>query len=291
MFGENCAQQWVKTFIDHCESGKLAELRFYCEEGHLKVTMCADLGPVIQKNVKLFGCRGVPSGSPSRLRRRERRAAEQAAAEIAAAEKVAAAEKAVIARVAVEMAVAEKVAAGKYTAEKAATEKCTAEKADAEKRAAEKAAAEKCAVEKAAAEKCAAEKDAAEKCAAEKAAAVKYVAEKAAAEKCAAEKAAVEREASEEEATTSVSPCLPSGQSDISVPFSEFRTRWINRLEKCTDDWDLKTELLETLEDAYLAPASVLSDRDFNEVKDKFFQGVLSPVRFLDDLQKLLCKK
>ena len=35
---------------------------------------------------------------------------------------------------------------------------------------------------------------------------------------------------------------------------SEFRTRWIGRLDRSTDDWALKTKLLETLEDAYLAP-------------------------------------
>ena len=72
--------------------------------------------------------------------------------------------------------------------------------------------------------------------------------------------------------------------------FSEFRTRWITRLDKCTDDCTLKTKLLESLEDAYLAPVSVLSDGDFSEVKDKFFEGVLSPVRFLEELQKLLSK-
>ena len=76
----------------------------------------------------------------------------------------------------------------------------------------------------------------------------------------------------------------------ISAPFSEFRSRWIKRLEKCTDDWDLKTRLLECLEDAYVAPVSVLSDADFTKVKDKFFEDVLSPARFLDELQKLLSK-
>ena len=69
---------------------------------------------------------------------------------------------------------------------------------------------------------------------------------------------------------------------------SEFRMRWIERLDKCTDDWALKTKLLESLEDAYLAPVTVLSNGDFNDVKDKFFQGALSPARFLDELQKLL---
>ena len=77
---------------------------------------------------------------------------------------------------------------------------------------------------------------------------------------------------------------------DISVPFSEFRSRWIKRLDKCTDDWDLKTQLLECLEDAYLTPVSDLSQADFTKVKDKFHEGVLSPGRFLVELKKLLSK-
>ena len=152
MFVENGAQQWVKTYIDQCRTGKLAELHFYCEGGHLKVTMSADLGPVLHKNVNLSGCRGGESGSPSRVRRRERRAAERAAAEHAAAVKVAD-----------EKAAAEEVAAVGNAAEKAAAEKCAAEKAAAEKCATEKAAAENCAAKNAAAEKGAAENDAAEK--------------------------------------------------------------------------------------------------------------------------------
>ena len=70
--------------------------------------------------------------------------------------------------------------------------------------------------------------------------------------------------------------------------FSEFRMRWIRRLDKSTDDMVRKTELLETLEDAYLAPVSALSDRDLNAVKDQFFEGLLSPVKFLEKLQNLL---
>ena len=70
--------------------------------------------------------------------------------------------------------------------------------------------------------------------------------------------------------------------------FSEFRLRWIKRLEARSDDWALKSKLLECLEDAYLAPVGVISDKDFNAVKDKFFEGVLSPVKFLYELQKLL---
>jgi len=72
--------------------------------------------------------------------------------------------------------------------------------------------------------------------------------------------------------------------------FSEVRMRWIKRLEARTADWALKTKLLESLEDAYLAPVGVLSDKDLNAVKDQFFEGVLSPAKFLDELQKLLSK-
>ena len=158
------------------------------------MTMCADLGPILHKNVNWSGCRGGESVSPSRVRRRERRVAERAAAENAAAEK-ATAECAAV-----------KAAAEKCAAEKAAAKKCAAEKAAAEKCAAAKAAAEKCAAEKAAAKKCAAEKASTEKCAAEKAAAEKYAFEKAAAENCTAENA--------EGASTSRIPSLSSRSAD-----------------------------------------------------------------------------
>ena len=72
--------------------------------------------------------------------------------------------------------------------------------------------------------------------------------------------------------------------------FSEFRKRWIERLEESTDDLALRARLLKCLEDAYLTPVSVLSNEDFDEVKDRFTEGVLSPVGFLDELQKLLSK-
>ena len=75
--------------------------------------------------------------------------------------------------------------------------------------------------------------------------------------------------------------------SDFSF-FYEKGTRWIKRLDKSTDDFALKAKLLETLEDAYLAPVSALSDRDLNAVKDQFFEGLLSPVKFLEKLQNLL---
>merc|ERR1711934_330257 len=73
--------------------------------------------------------------------------------------------------------------------------------------------------------------------------------------------------------------------------FWEFRMRWIGRLDKSTDDLALKSKLLETLEDAYLAPVSALSDRDLNAVKDQFFKGLLSPVKFLDKTAKFAGKE
>ena len=86
---------------------------------------------------------------------------------------------------------------------------------------------------------------------------------------------------------SSTPPGLPN-RTIAEQKFSEFRMRWIKRLDNCTDDWALKTKLLESLEDAYLAPVTALSNGDFNDVKDKFFQGELSPARFLDELQRLL---
>jgi len=79
-------------------------------------------------------------------------------------------------------------------------------------------------------------------------------------------------------------------ESEAEQKFCEFRMRWIGRLDKCTDDWALKTKLLESLEDAYLAPVTVLTNGDFDDVKDKFFHGDLSPARFLDELQRLLSR-
>ena len=176
MSWEEAAHHWLQTFAQQCKTGTHAELRLICEGGHLKVTVCADLGQLTAKTGHFSGCWGEPKDGPSRVRRRERRAAMRAAAENAAAEKVA----------------AEKVAA--------------------EKAAAEKAAAEKVAAEKVAAEKVASEKVAAEKAAAEKAAAEKAAAEKAAAEKAAAEKAAAERTATEEEAPLASTSCCKSKQ-------------------------------------------------------------------------------
>ena len=118
------------------------------------------------------------SGSPSRKRRRERRAAARAAVEEVSTEKVTGAETDV-----------EEVVAEKVAAEGAPAEKCEALKADTEKCAFEKTAAEISVAKKGAAEKCAALNADDEKCDAMKAA-EKCAVEKAAAKKCAAIKAA-----------------------------------------------------------------------------------------------------
>ena len=181
----------------------------------------------------------------------------------------------------------------KRAAERAAAKNSAAVKFTAEGNAAEKAAAENAAAEKCAAEKCAAEKAAAEKCATLKAAAEEAAA-KAATEEVGAEKVGAEAADAEEEsplreiigsdqATTSGKSSQPNLTAAEHI-FSEFRMRWISRLDKCSDDWALKTKLLECLEDVYLAPVNVLSDGDFSEVKDRFFEGVLFSVKFLEEL-------
>ena len=45
---------------------------------------------------------------------------------------------------------------------------------------------------------------------------------------------------------------------------------------------------IESLEEAYRTPVSVLSEGDLGAVKDQFLEGALSPVQFLDELQSLL---
>ena len=197
-------------------------------------------------------CGVAERGCPSRVRRREKRAAERAAAKNSAAVK--------------------------FTAEGNAAEKAAAENA-----AAEKCAAEKCAAEKAAAEKCATLKAAAEEAAA-KAATEEVGAEKVGAEAADAEEESPLREIiGSDQANTSGKSSQPNLTAAEHI-FSEFRMRWISRLDKCSDDWALKTKLLECLEDVYLAPVNVLSDGDFSEVKDRFFEGVLFSVKFLEEL-------
>ena len=152
----------------------------------------------------------------------------------------------------------------------------------------EKRAAERAAAKNSAAVKFTAEGNAAEKAAAEEAAA-KAATEEVGAEKVGAEAADAEEESplreiiGSDQATTSGKSSQPNLTAAEHI-FSEFRMRWISRLDKCSDDWALKTKLLECLEDVYLAPVNVLSDGDFSEVKDRFFEGVLFSVKFLEEL-------
>ena len=81
---EESAHHWVQTFVNQCKTGTHAELRLFCEGGHLKVTTCADLGRLTAKTGNLSDFWGASEGNPSRARRRERRAAEKTVAEKAA---------------------------------------------------------------------------------------------------------------------------------------------------------------------------------------------------------------
>ena len=71
----------------------------------------------------------------------------------------------------------------------------------------------------------------------------------------------------------------------------EFRMRWTQRIEKRTDDWALRSRLLESLEVAHCTPVCVLSNEDLKAVTDQFRDGVLTPVQFLDKLQSLPCNE
>ena len=315
------AQKLFLSFVDQWSSGCNATIQFRCESGRLMVDMQADLGCWNAQ-----GCT-LNKASPSRARRRERRAAERNFNAAAAKEETAkaAAEKAaakatpeeVIAKAAAEEAAAKSFAeeaAAKAAAEEVFAKAVTVEVSD--KAAAvevssksAKAAAEEAAVRAATvqvSDKAVTVEVSAKPAAAEvtSKAVAKEVAARAAAERtattAAAEKVGAKAPAAEEkspsreicdsdQATTSdkiSQPNLAAAEQN----FYEFRARWITRLEKCTDDWALKTELLETLEDAYLAPVCDLSEKDFSEVKDMFFQGVLSPEGFLKKLQQLLIR-
>ena len=152
------AKKLYETLLDQWKSGKNAELKLICENGRLKVTLYADLGPWAQPEglrTPSFGNEGLHKVSPGRLRRRERRAAERAAAEQAAAKYAAtlkaAAEEADAA--AAEEVCSSKIDAGKAAAKKVDVKKAAAaEKVDVENDA-KKAAAEECSAEKAAAVK------------------------------------------------------------------------------------------------------------------------------------------
>ena len=148
------ATQWFQTFVDQWKSGRKAEVEFHCESGHLQVRMHADLGqwkastgsfcPKVWDN----GGPHLPKVSPSRIRRREKRAAAVAAKE--AAEENVAAEQAAVESAAAEKAATESVDAAERAAEKANAEYATAEKVAEENAAAEKAATESAIAKKAA---------------------------------------------------------------------------------------------------------------------------------------------
>ena len=109
------------------------------------MSMSADLGPwsapAFEPWPKVWDNGSLHKASPSRLKRRLRRASER--------ERIVAAEKDAAKKAAAEKGAAEKVAAEKVAAEKVAAEKDAAEKAAAKKDAAEKATAKKDAAEKA----------------------------------------------------------------------------------------------------------------------------------------------
>ena len=117
------AEAVFETFIAQWKSGGNAELNFFCERGQLRVTLCADVGPWRAPSGE-SGNGGSPKQSPSRVRRRERRATERerSAAEVFAAEKAA-----------TEVAAAEKAAAevAKAAAEVASTSSCGKEQPNA----------------------------------------------------------------------------------------------------------------------------------------------------------------
>ena len=73
------AHQLVQTFLDQCKTGNFAELRLTCEGGRLKANMFADLGPLRPEVKPKTGDSGSYGGrvSPSRARRREKRASER----------------------------------------------------------------------------------------------------------------------------------------------------------------------------------------------------------------------
>ena len=128
--------------VDQWKTGGGAELRVFCENGHLKVNVSADFGPSSQcwsaNSASLGG-----SSSNSRQRRRLRRAAartaaaterndaeksEESAGAGEAAEKVATENAAADKAASVEMVVAANVSAGKDAAKKTLVEMTTAEK-------------------------------------------------------------------------------------------------------------------------------------------------------------------
>ena len=127
------------------------------------MNLCADLGfwgaPVCEPRLKVWDYGSLRKASPSRLRRRSRRASER---ERIAAAKGAAAENTAAENVTAESAAKKKAAKAKATAEKAAAEKAATvrtEKADIEMTTAAVEDAENVTAENAAAEKAVAEKE------------------------------------------------------------------------------------------------------------------------------------
>ena len=218
-----CLQAFV---VDQWKTGGAAELRLFCESGRLKASVSADFGPSClswRANSAFMG--GNASGSPSRQRRRERRAAARAAAEKTGTEKVAKEKVADEKTAAEEVAAAEKCAALKTAAEKCAALKAEFDKCDAKKAeeaAAEKIAAEKCAVPKAVTENREAKKDF-EKCSALKVETEMCDAKKAA-EKCDAKKAA--EKCATECSLTSVSTAAVASTSCLGSQPTTVETCW-----------------------------------------------------------------
>ena len=75
--------------------------------------------------------------------------------------------------------------------------------------------------------------------------------------------------------------------------FTKYLMRWSQRLEERTDDSALKSRLLESLVDAYHTPElaswhTPVSALHLKAVKNQFLEGVVTPVRFLEELQNLL---
>ena len=75
--------------------------------------------------------------------------------------------------------------------------------------------------------------------------------------------------------------------------FTKYLMRWSQRLEERTDDSALKSRLLESLVDAYHTPElaswhTPVSAWHLKAVKNQFLEGVVTPVRFLEELQNFL---
>ena len=130
MTGAQPAHQLLQTFLDQCKTGNFAELRLTCEGGRLKASMFADLGPLrpeVRPKSEDFGNYGGRV-SPSRARRREKRAAERqlfATAGETSAEKAREADQVAAAG----NAVAEEVIAGNAAPWKGSTEDVAAARA------------------------------------------------------------------------------------------------------------------------------------------------------------------